>query len=70
MSKENVRAVNGGAWFDEDAKKKKKEEEELKRQRQERRERAWQLEDEKRKSELKRMESGESKFQGQVQPLS
>ena len=22
MSKENVRAVNGGAWFDEDAKKK------------------------------------------------
>ena len=62
MSKENVRAVNGGAWFDEDAKKKKKkeeEEEELKRQRQERRERAWQLEDEKRKSELKRMESGE-----------
>ena len=60
LSNENVRAVNGGTWFDEDAKKKKEEEEEeLKRQRQERRERAWQLEDEKRKSELKRMESGE-----------
>ena len=49
--------ADAGAWFDDG---KKDEDEDSNRQRQERREKAWQLEDEKRESEVKRKESGES----------
>ena len=50
--------ADAGAWFD-DGKKDDTDGEDSSRQRQERREKAWQLEDEKRESEVKRKESGE-----------
>ena len=57
LSKEN----DAGEWFDDGKKEAEEEEEEedSNRERQERREKAWQLEDEKRESEVKRKESGE-----------
>ena len=55
LSKEN----DAGEWFDDGKKEAEEEEEDSNRERQERREKAWQLEDEKRESEVKRKESGE-----------
>ena len=51
--------TDAGAWFDA-GKKDDEVDEDSSHQRQERREKAWQLEDEKRESEVKRKESGES----------